>query len=282
MKFTQKNIAQLVEHCINNNLTKKQAKFFLRKININPSDIEDSDDLKTYFINAIQYLLQRDELENWLKELDQRGMIFVNDYLKRISSKRQKTKPTTGKKTKNRNAAFFYIGCGVGNHITIIPLPNIVSAKYDFEMFMQLIDQSQLSELLSVKELRDISDKFSQPENQSQFRELILKYFSSIDKFSIELRNVSSSEEYRWFLLGRCILRIANITAASTFMHIPDKEKNLRDAVNELKVLMNTLNPIRNISKELNKLIQKAVHSQPSDVITETANEVAKTIGLLL
>ncbi len=85
MKLTPQEIAQLAEDCINNHLTKDQVNFYVQKINRNPSEITDSNDLKAYYSNVIQYLLQRDELKNWLLELTAEKIVFAKEWLKKLS-----------------------------------------------------------------------------------------------------------------------------------------------------------------------------------------------------
>lgn len=84
MKLTEKEIAQLADDCVSNHLTKEQVNFCLQKVNITPFEIPSSDVLKTYYVNVIQYLLQKDELENWLIELTAEKIVFSKEWLKKI------------------------------------------------------------------------------------------------------------------------------------------------------------------------------------------------------
>lgn len=92
MNLTPKEIAQFAEDCASNFLSRATAQHALLKIGINSSLIEDSPDDRAYYTNVIQYLLQRDEMENWFIELSKEKIVFIKQWLKKIKYRIRKEK----------------------------------------------------------------------------------------------------------------------------------------------------------------------------------------------
>ncbi len=179
---------------------------------------------------------------------------------------------------KDRNALFFHIGCAVGNKFTIA---NVGSCIDEFPMLLQWINQAELSQMESVQEIVHVANMIAQgTETKKQERELIFSYLASMDKFVLELRDACDRDEYRWFLVGNCILRIATLAEASNILDI-GVDDTIEHAAHDLAALHVALRPPREISK-LIKLLIETVQLNDSDNIVKVANRTASAIGMLL
>ncbi len=82
--FSPQDIANLAQSCIDNFLTKETADYALLKIGINPASIPNSSHTLTYYVNMIQFLSSRGQLENWLTELAKEGLKFTQEWLEKL------------------------------------------------------------------------------------------------------------------------------------------------------------------------------------------------------
>ncbi|WP_372370667.1 hypothetical protein [Candidatus Uabimicrobium sp. HlEnr_7] len=82
-KNTLKYTVELAKDCLAN-LSKEQAKSFLIAIGVHPNEVANSDDLTTYYVNVIGYLITRKLLEKWLLELVSNKLDFASDWIKKF------------------------------------------------------------------------------------------------------------------------------------------------------------------------------------------------------
>ena len=77
------SLVRISNDCIKNFLSRENAEYALDTLEIPAAWIENSQDLKVYFLNIIKYLEQRGLLQRWLQVLSEEplGYIFSEKYM---------------------------------------------------------------------------------------------------------------------------------------------------------------------------------------------------------
>ncbi|WP_372367696.1 COR domain-containing protein [Candidatus Uabimicrobium sp. HlEnr_7] len=76
-------VDQLADDCVTE-LKKAIAESALRQLNIQPTRIADDTDLKSYYVNIIQYLVSRRLHREWLLRITRKGLVFAKVWYKKL------------------------------------------------------------------------------------------------------------------------------------------------------------------------------------------------------
>jgi hypothetical protein len=122
--------------------------------------------------------------------------------------------PTPPANTGNpRLRDLFLLGCGVGNHIAMLPLPGTSPDDRSLDEFLAAAARLKVDQDGVLAGLRKVKEELAlQPSGQqpnSEIKAVIEQYFDLMERIPDMARSVSSEQDYRFFQLGMLLYRIA-------------------------------------------------------------------------
>ena len=168
----------------------------------------------------------------------------------------------------------FLAGCGVGNKIAFLPTssnPGNLNMLEQFIKTLKKIDiaEKQIKPIIDSKMIPSLSKENHNSKKKMYMIELFLENMSEIPEM---IKNISNTDEYKWFDFGRCLYEI---TTASIFGGESSDKKN--KAIKELENLVDTMELHSNIKEKIDDLINSAKTEISPMILMNKVNLIAES-----
>ena len=166
---------------------------------------------------------------------------------------------------------YFLIGCGIGNRLSILPVPKVEQDNRDFHEFVSYLKMLGISNK-DVELINSFERKLAQSVANGDVKPIFNQYMESMNKLPDIIRKQCSEEQYRMLSFGKLLYDIP------TLMHLNASTEDLYPVTLSLESLLPELNLSNALKSEIVKYIGMIKKNEESGAILDCANNISKTI----